>query len=1631
MDRPGDEPARAAFAEDARRPSQQRSPQQRVYFDDWGPREPGTYVDQLALARSSRVWQRASHRDAILHHRDSLLRDAVVAEMLPKRLEEAAPVRSLRRVDAFASCSNTFLQALALRADTVKLRPGGCHELQAFTGDGGGPKAGATVECVIGRSGTWRVQVGATKTIVADGGPGSTFGLAAVLAAAGGRTLGGSGSAHAADEFTLRTSTKRTGGCECFVLSAATLKQALADYPADREHLHELLQLVQRPPNAAQQLLAALQSGDTVRAAVQRASTRRLCMPGDIVCHEGQKRPEALLLLLSGSLVLEVGGVEVRRLGPGQTFGEEILCRASPTWLVTARCLATCDLQLLHRRLLMPLVKELRGGSHEERAEASRLHFLLGDSWKKDKVILTWPLFRGYDQDLVDRVAHRIELRVKLPGARLWESGMEEKQQASHGVALYVLLYGTCEETWLPRRVTRQEVKALQSAEKKRAKRTLGPGALVGVREFLGMREASSLMVTATSLCLAAVLHRDVFMHHLECMSMQRMELQSAEVSRLLEEDLEVAEPMGPKHDHEAAVTQVPLFRGCDRRLVSRVAEAMRRLLCITGQHLCQRGKASETMFVLVRGSAQMGMDDVVIRSYHGVSVINMLALANTAYVPSFAVKCTSTAECLFLGHDDFVAVASGPNDSPLDQSRILALASAPLDSLWVAEEEGVDGEFGENCLPSIGIFRNCSMDFLLWVEDHLETALFFPGETVFREGFEDTSLYLICKGTVVVEGTETHGTQISFTSGSAFGEHRLLGFSLEASATAHVIEATTVQILHRGIFQRGLRAFPGEVGHFDRVVLAHLAIKEPFSISNVPLFRNCTKDFLSDVTSLMRTYLVHQGETMVEKGASEGKVCILRAGTAVVESATCSDEDESASSASPGKALSKYSSQEHLTAISRQSSAYGMLQSRRSSHQDQRRVSIEADHSPQDPHRKLEPNEVANFELVLGTVAGAPATIRAESDCIVTAIDATDLLRVLQNFPSEVPRLLLESKQMHHEHAVEPPTSPDDIGHEGLSCLWPLEKDMVPLFRDLSNKFLERLMEVSEWHMFFPEQNVVKQGQVGGTLFLLCYGTCALCVDGFLITRVLIPGDTVGECNLLRLRTEYTATVRTEVVSHFRTVTDQQLSTLLEGSPVEVEQFRELQLDVRAAAEAEERKLKVELAWRKLESREVGAYRAHVNKVRSTRNCSAGGGAASDSSPTAWRRHQGNNLSLAGPGVPLADEGQEGIFYNAATSAHPVVATTHFTRAAVVRAKIMAVSALTPRQRRRSFRVTGPASAGLRAPSPNAVALLQRMDERKRLSTIPAGSADSGAPGSTGAGHPQRRPSVWQMQHESRSQELRLQVGSSRRHSEEAPAVLYSPRSQPSGAGSCGSDEDVSQSSSSSSSEAVEEEEEEASIRQCSGDDGATASIHGGNNPGRCGIGPLMGSSGGRGSSRPQLLQQARLSTAPAVSADALQAPSAGKLCRGGVKGSLSSHADFRQRAIVRGRVLRALHSGRPLLSSYDNAVVNKLLESFSPLVDHKLGGRSVEVKDRQASDAQRPATVSSARGAPRLTEPLVQHTARGRLMDARPTTTGRAVAGEPAAAEDAIIAKFRQLVGSGRPQVAAHRQLRTRHLS
>eukprot|EP00929_Paragymnodinium_shiwhaense_P074975 TRINITY_DN38342_c0_g1_i2.p1 TRINITY_DN38342_c0_g1~~TRINITY_DN38342_c0_g1_i2.p1 ORF type:complete len:1060 (+),score=259.25 TRINITY_DN38342_c0_g1_i2:230-3409(+) len=595
-------------------------------------------------------------------------------------------------------------------------------------------------------------------------------------------------------------------------------------------------------------------------------------------------------------------------------------------------------------------------------------------------------------------------------------------------------------------------------------------------------------------------------------------------------------------------------------------------------------------MFTIARGCVDAVLGGMLIRKYKQGQAINTLAVAGESVTPNFAAVCEKTCEVLSLSRGEFRAALMA---SSIERKRLEVILDDPTWCLVNAsktfgsvnltkckEDEGSteDGMSSESSgfvdvgmeIGRLQLFQQNSLEYVQWIQKHLDAQICAPGELICSEGDEEEErMFIICVGKVVIQGSAVTGEAEELLGpDSTFGEHRFLEVTEAACVTATALETSILQVLHLCVFRKSLQLFPNEQGHFHKAALKYSGVtasdQQGQKLAQIDFFRGCSADFLTNIASLMHTRLVRSGDFLIEAGGnSSDALIILRSGSAVIHRAV----EKARQVSSDSIATTRFAAQSLVTLPDYTASSISV-----SRHLGEGSISRlpdsprwkgggggaglirqQSESPPCSEHQHVAAMSVINADVALG-LAKAGESVEATRSCVVHQITTAAFLAALRRFPQEVVRLCKASL--------------------GAPALWPLESDQVPFFKGVGHGMFGKLLNFSEWQLFLPGQVLVRQGGIGDLLFIICYGTAATIRDRVVLNGgKLGPGDCIGTANVLGVVSKYRVTAKTLSVCHCRVLSAEQLSTALKSHSEEYERFTQLRLQ----AEQEQRSIAVE----------------------------------------------------------------------------------------------------------------------------------------------------------------------------------------------------------------------------------------------------------------------------------------------------------------------------------------------------------------------------------------------------------------------------------------------------------------------
>lgn len=408
---------------------------------------------------------------------DSLSKD--VANCQKKNLEV------IRGMPAFAGAENEFLELLTLDSESIDLRPEKVLDYEE--------ESDRSLYIVKSGSVLCRPSIGSNKDETLS------FAQCCGFSAAIGLTDAG--------HFNLRCNQSDT---KLLKIPRRSMLHALTSHLDQAPYLAEL---AESSPEAAGGLKSPEDNDDSIREIKDTGLSKSLSevlkiievdddifletlnkhlkpnlyLAGQTVMAEGASE-DFLVILLRGSVIVDVGGVVVDECSAPQCLGEVAALGMSQKRTATIKAQSICAVKLLHRDDLVAAMSPYPAQLAALEALAQeRLHALsiALEAEKADGNLAKINVFEGSSPEFLERICCNLETRTYLPNQTIVQQGEE-------GTCMYILLYGTADVL-----VTGAKVGEMQQ------------GTTFGELVFLG-EPVRTATVKATTICVCRVIHFSV-----------------------------------------------------------------------------------------------------------------------------------------------------------------------------------------------------------------------------------------------------------------------------------------------------------------------------------------------------------------------------------------------------------------------------------------------------------------------------------------------------------------------------------------------------------------------------------------------------------------------------------------------------------------------------------------------------------------------------------------------------------------------------------------------------------------------------------------------------------------------------------------------------------------------------------------------------------------------------------------------------------------------------------------------------------------------------------------------------------------------------------------------------------------
>jgi len=569
---------------------------------------------------------------------------------------------------------------------------------------------------------------------------------------------------------------------------------------------------------------------------------------------------------------------------------------------------------------------------------------------------------------------------------------------------------------------------------------------------------------------------------------------------------------------------RIGLFQNFSENTVRMLDSVTVRRIFFPGDLMLQEGEIGEELFILVHGHIQIEIggsgvrqqmvDVSTLRRNHRNRKTNMatqsapavfgdLCLLGIRTTRSASIRALSVCQARVLHSSLFLRTVNAMNEV------ILASNVVVRDDADKAESE-------TEALGRIKIFAagQCGEAFLRFMADHLEDRMYLGAQTIIKEGDEDDNcLFLISRGTVEVSKRGV-GHLCDMPEGQAFGE--MFAFGLVKRRTTTVIAKTPclLRALHQRILMRGLEMFPEERQRIlfqmlksgdlpadafpqlstmsgsvasDRDMLVKL-------LGDSPFFGRGSEAFVQTLAATAEVRIYIAGEVVVQEGDEGDSMFIIISGTVTVFQESDKTIDKEASAKPDG---------------------LGLIRSNQLNMNNQNKIAV------------LPKGSLFGELAALGINETRNATIQSDQLCMMWTINKRNILDSLAQFP-DVRKHFATTIMRRLDSTVSP------------------RIHTLPLFSNFCERFRKMVAFDAEKSLYWPGQEIVREGQAGLSMLVINIGFAFLTKKGVHI-RPYPPKSCFGALLMVGVAHSYVGTLVSTQTTHIISISRRQYKLALD----------------------------------------------------------------------------------------------------------------------------------------------------------------------------------------------------------------------------------------------------------------------------------------------------------------------------------------------------------------------------------------------------------------------------------------------------------------------------------------------------
>jgi CRP-like cAMP-binding protein len=513
--------------------------------------------------------------------------------------------------------------------------------------------------------------------------------------------------------------------------------------------------------NAPQQLLESLIA----------AFEPRWCVPGQVIVMD-EEEYEALFVFLYGDFTVHVAGADVAELSQGAIQGEAQLLGLLP-WTRTIRAAERNKTEALVMVLTRErFVLEMKGTREDAKfpVPTKRLIEIEGrlrdevpsrgeDGWQ---VIAGVPMFKSCGKKFIKRLYQDADVAFLCPGEAV---ALEGEVAAS----MVVVVAG---------KLRAEQHKTLYCVEYGRGQ---GLSNWCFQNNFLGNDFYRCFDLVAVTHTIVLFLYRHTL---LQCL------IEFPKIRPIIS-------GMQTWIENAATMTSHRIFQGSSPELLEALEAVAEPRACSANQCLlpADMPMSEGGFFFVQRGHAKVELYGETTQELFQGDGTGTLQLFGAEVSNLGAINAVTPCDALFLSRAAFVEVLG---QDRFEEERIR------FDNMCRSLIEA--GE-PEESVQKASVFEGCSERFIKLVSPLVEDQLYWPGQTLFQQGEEGSTMYIIHVGEARLEMTGV-GVVGTVPEGSCTGEQTALGIEPSRTVTARATAITWARVLRRPLLDKAKRWF-------------------------------------------------------------------------------------------------------------------------------------------------------------------------------------------------------------------------------------------------------------------------------------------------------------------------------------------------------------------------------------------------------------------------------------------------------------------------------------------------------------------------------------------------------------------------------------------------------------------------------------------------------------------------------------------------------------------------------------------------------------------------------------------------------------------------------------------------------